>query len=252
MKTLEESDDEYNTSFEELTEKFQEGMKKSKNHEILHKNFHKNFQKILSKREKNFKHYIKNNKQKILGLPEKKEKKEEPKKVFNPKQFDFKSNLFEKIFRKIKLLGFCIKIKAISLWHSKLLIFFRISFLKRKLFLSSIFLDVKLFFTNKFKKIKAFYSKHFGKIKIIYKNIYTKLKTFSKKVTEKTSVMIKTIKSFLTKVHSLLAGKKAEKSVEEKPLDNKDAKPVPPTDDKKAEEPIKTTEKTNSAVNQSA
>jgi hypothetical protein len=249
MKTLEESDDEYNISFEELTDKFKEGMKKGKDHKVLHKNFQKNFQKILSKRERDSKHYIKHNKQKILGLPKKKKKKKEEKKVFNPKQFDFRQSLFERMLRKMKFLGFYVRIKAISLWHSKLIVFFRVSFLKKKIFLSSIFLDVKLFFTSKFKRIISFSLKYFGKIKIIYKNIYVKLKAFLKKIVEKVSLVKKQIKQIFAKIYSLLTGKKVEATAEEKPLENNAAKSVSPTDDKKAEEPIKTTEKSNPAVN---
>lgn len=218
MKDLNEIEEIYNESFEKITEEFQNQMKESKDHDKLHQIYKKKLDKILKKKNSSSKKYIKHNKEKLLELPEKHPKKYQKQKYLNAKSFNFNQNILEITVQMLKKMGFNFKIKIITFWNSKPIVFFRIFFFKKRLFFSSIKSDIDTYVSIKFKKQKAIVLK----LKESSKKKYDKTK---EKILEKIKVIKEKKKKISEKLKSKLKTKKQEtdKDSESKPTEKNDS-----------------------------
>lgn len=182
-KDLSEIEDAYRESYELITDEFSKKVREGKDRSKARIDYRKKFHKILKKRNRAYLIYVKNHKEELLGMPEKKKKKAYKKEVYKAYHIDFRETFFQKTKKIFNKMFF-----NLSLFFKKVRYNFIPSWMKffvfrLALFFKSIWLDVSLFIRGI--KLNAFrvFNRHFEIIKekvlVVVNKIKDKFNEFS-------------------------------------------------------------------------
>lgn len=183
-KDLSEIEDEYKTSYEEITDDFSKKVREGKDRSKARRDYRKKFHRILKKRNKAYTNYVKKHKQELLGMPEKKKKKSSKKGVYKAYHIDFEDSFLDKLNYFSKRFFF-----HLSLFFRKVrynLIPSRIKFwvFRIGVFLKSIFSDVSLFVRGIRMNVSRYFSRIYEKIKGWMLNVFSKIKGVVSRIDE--------------------------------------------------------------------
>jgi hypothetical protein len=217
MRSLGEIEDKYKESFEMIVEAYRGRLKDSKTKRKARDLFNRDLKKILKKRNVDYKKYLEKNKDKLLGLPEKKKKKEEKFKVYKAYNFEFNHSFWENLKIRFNLFAFHFKLRFRSFRYNFLSSWMKFFFFRLGIFFHSVFFDIG----NFIRRINHRISFVFNKKKDIWK---TRIKKVSSK-----------IKSFLDKIKAWLKKRSEEKKKKEQEALEKKQKEIADKQ-KKAEE----------------
>ncbi len=158
---LSEIDDQYKTELDTLLEDYKERLSKTQDRDKEEKIFREKLKKLIEIRNKKSEKYIQKNKDKLLGLEEKKKKAEEKTEAYRAYNFNFEKTGWERFLISVKFKWFKFALHMKSFFRHVLpfrlgLFLFRVKFM-----INSFFGDIFFVFKGIFRRIARFVSKRF-------------------------------------------------------------------------------------------
>jgi hypothetical protein len=175
-KDLSEIEDDYKTAYDLEIDRYRECLKTRKNVEKARKVFYDNFKKLLTKRNKQYVNYVYKNKEKILGMPERKKRKEEKFKVYHAYHIDFKRVFFGRLLHKFHVFGFNFILFFRSLRYNFFPSWFKYLFFRVGVFFSSCRVDFANFFRLVNHNFMRIFIRYYERIRERILLIYSKIK----------------------------------------------------------------------------